>query len=586
MPTPPGSTVSPTTGSASWAGSGISSSSTSSTRTPTRICTGTRWGAPIRRCCAPSGPVRRCWPTTWTSTTRWWATPGASSAVRPTSPRCSRRRRPTPGAPAQRAGAPGSWRATTTGTRSRPATRTWLSGSPDGGSRVAVPPVVVWARWPFRRPCRSLGGLPTTGRLMFSRSGRRSSDHGSPGGGVAVPCGRSRRHVAAALRRAEGGCGSTRLFALRQPPTGPIPRRTRLPCGPHAQRRHRHQCRLHGDRHRGARTRAALVGHRAHRDRLPGPRLRTRRRRRAAGPVAGRGVAGGGVARPHGGRRQGVEPAPGRAGRLLPLRDRPARLAAARARGLLRGRRGDLLRDDAERGAPRAARRGNARPAHRAAGRRGALAAHPADRLRTAGLDLRPVRGPGAVRPHVHVAVPGGGGVPRPRLGQVVPRDGQVGAMSIRTDEAAGRPARVRRRLLLVAAALLAVVLVVVVLWLGRGDADTAGTSAPASPTTSVATPTTAAPTVTPPAPVATGEPVVADELPPNLPPVDLDEAAEVDDGIAVSLEALKAIQGTGIGPGNVAGPALRVTVRIENRSGDPVRLDAVAVNLTSGEKH
>jgi hypothetical protein len=156
--------------------------------------------------------------------------------------------------------------------------------------------------------------------------------------------------------------------------------------------------------------------------------------------------------------------------------------------------------------------------------------------------------------------------------------------MSIRTDEAARRPARARRRLLLVAAALLVVVLVV--LWLGRSDADTAGASAPATPTTSVATPTTAAPTATPPAPVATGEPVVADELPPGLPPVDLDEAAEVDDRIAVSLEALKAIQGTGIGPGNVAGPALRVTVRIANRSGDPVGLDAVAVNLTSGEKH
>ncbi len=37
------------------------------------------------------------------------------------------------------------------------------------------------------------------------------------------------------------------------------------------------------------------------------------------------------------------------------------------------------------------------------------------------------------------------------------------------------------------------------------------------------------------------------------------------------------------MGPGNIAGPALRVTVRVENGTAEPVALGGVAVNLAYG---
>ncbi|RFU22791.1 hypothetical protein D0Z06_02620 [Geodermatophilus marinus] len=76
---------------------------------------------------------------------------------------------------------------------------------------------------------------------------------------------------------------------------------------------------------------------------------------------------------------------------------------------------------------------------------------------------------------------------------------------------------------------------------------------------------------------------MVADELPPSRAPVPLDGTAEVEDRVAATVTAVEAVEGTGTGPGNVAGPALRVTVRVENRSTEPVDLDGAVVTLTSG---
>lgn len=149
-----------------------------------------------------------------------------------------------------------------------------------------------------------------------------------------------------------------------------------------------------------------------------------------------------------------------------------------------------------------------------------------------------------------------------------------------------------RRRLLLAAGAALLVVALVVAVATTRAD-DTekvpsaAGSSpsaaAPASPSTSSgstapgsATPTTA------PAPETT----VAgpdDQLPPALEPVRLDAQRPVGDGTLVSLPAIEAVQGSGEGPGNVAGPALRVTVRIANDGDREISLGGVSVNLFYG---
>lgn len=116
----------------------------------------------------------------------------------------------------------------------------------------------------------------------------------------------------------------------------------------------------------------------------------------------------------------------------------------------------------------------------------------------------------------------------------------------------------------------------------------TTTTTMPTVPASRTAAPPTSTPT--PPAPASQGPPqavvgerVVADELPPSLSPVGLDDPAGAD-GVTVELVAVEAIDGTGRGPGNVAGPAVRVTVRLDNGSAVPLDLFGVAVDLTHGE--
>lgn len=143
-----------------------------------------------------------------------------------------------------------------------------------------------------------------------------------------------------------------------------------------------------------------------------------------------------------------------------------------------------------------------------------------------------------------------------------------------------------RRRVVVSAAAVLvaAVVAVVAVLAL-RGD-DDAGTSAAGDPSPGAAASTTAAPPELAPAPV-TPEPAGptedATELPPSLTPVGFDEPAAVGNGITAEVVSLEAVEGSGTGPGNIAGPALRATIRITNGTAGPVSLDGVAVDLAHG---
>jgi hypothetical protein len=89
------------------------------------------------------------------------------------------------------------------------------------------------------------------------------------------------------------------------------------------------------------------------------------------------------------------------------------------------------------------------------------------------------------------------------------------------------------------------------------------------------------APAPTTPSPAGpTGD---VDQAPPQLPAVDLSEAAQVGNGVTARITRLEAIDGTGKGPGNIAGPALRVTVRITNGTADTLSLDGVAVDMTHG---
>ncbi len=69
-----------------------------------------------------------------------------------------------------------------------------------------------------------------------------------------------------------------------------------------------------------------------------------------------------------------------------------------------------------------------------------------------------------------------------------------------------------------------------------------------------------------------------------TLPPVAIDEPADAGTGMTFRLERLEAVQGEATGPGEIAGPAVRVTVVAVNDSDAPVLLDGTVVDLIYGE--
>ena len=160
------------------------------------------------------------------------------------------------------------------------------------------------------------------------------------------------------------------------------------------------------------------------------------------------------------------------------------------------------------------------------------------------------------------------------------------------TQSPGNRFAGTRRRVWLGAAvAVVVVVLTGVSLLLSGGDDDRTPSAAAGETTASTTTapPVVAAPTAPTPAPTPettpepTGPTGNVDDPPPSRPAVALDAAAQVGDGVSASLVSLDAIEGTATGPGNIAGPALRITVRIENGTDEPVSLGGVVVDLASG---
>lgn len=124
-------------------------------------------------------------------------------------------------------------------------------------------------------------------------------------------------------------------------------------------------------------------------------------------------------------------------------------------------------------------------------------------------------------------------------------------------------------------------VMVALALLLGGGDDEpsAAADGASASPVSDA--PPALAPTE--PTPEPSGPTDAVDEAPPSLAAVGLDQTAEVGDGVTASITSLEAIDGTANGPGNVAGPALRATLRIDNGTTGPVSLGGVSVDLASG---
>ena len=149
------------------------------------------------------------------------------------------------------------------------------------------------------------------------------------------------------------------------------------------------------------------------------------------------------------------------------------------------------------------------------------------------------------------------------------------------------RPSRPGRRGVLAIVALVVLAVAIVVGFAVRNGED--GRAAAVTGTRSTA-PAESSPSTGPTgSPAPTGEAVTPgpgsiDALPTSLPQVGLTETAAVGDGVTVAVASVERFEGEGVGPGNVSGPALRVTVRLTNGTADAVSLDAVSVNAGVGD--
>lgn len=106
-------------------------------------------------------------------------------------------------------------------------------------------------------------------------------------------------------------------------------------------------------------------------------------------------------------------------------------------------------------------------------------------------------------------------------------------------------------------------------------SASPASTSQPSSPAT---------PAATPPAPPVSAAPPASDApVAPEAPPVDPTAPAE-QAGVVVELVRVERVQGIAAAPGEISGPAVRLTVRVSN--GGPAAIDAglIVVNTYYGD--
>lgn len=169
-----------------------------------------------------------------------------------------------------------------------------------------------------------------------------------------------------------------------------------------------------------------------------------------------------------------------------------------------------------------------------------------------------------------------------------------------------GSGSRSRLRIGLIVAAVAVVVAVVLIVATTRAARNSDG-SAPGAPSASSAVTSSGRPTATAnPSTAPSGEPssTPTSEVPtPSLPPATttgapsvvptrsttstrapLREKADVDDGVAVRVSRIETVDGEAQGPGEVAGPALRVSIEVENTSGENVAMDLALANLYYGK--
>lgn len=163
--------------------------------------------------------------------------------------------------------------------------------------------------------------------------------------------------------------------------------------------------------------------------------------------------------------------------------------------------------------------------------------------------------------------------------------EGRVTTGTSGTDSVDAMPTRRRA---VIATAAVAVVVGAGFVWAAikeDGPSDRASTGADSPEDASSARPSTAAV----PSGSATPAPGPAEtpdsDLPVQRDPVPLDETAEFGDAVSAELIDLTATQAEGQSPGEISGPAIRVTVQLINGTSQALSLDAVTVFLYFGSE-
>jgi hypothetical protein len=142
------------------------------------------------------------------------------------------------------------------------------------------------------------------------------------------------------------------------------------------------------------------------------------------------------------------------------------------------------------------------------------------------------------------------------------------------------------------AAALVAVIAVALLFTRGGAGGASPSTDAPdtgAAPGTPVsaapsATETTPVPRASVPEATATGTPTVVPTQPTSAQTAPLDEKASLETGVAVEVSEIESVRGEARGPGEVAGPAVRVSIEVTNATEDGVQMDLALVNVYYGD--
>jgi hypothetical protein len=150
-------------------------------------------------------------------------------------------------------------------------------------------------------------------------------------------------------------------------------------------------------------------------------------------------------------------------------------------------------------------------------------------------------------------------------------------------------PRRHRSIWITVGAVVLVVVVIVVVVILTRGG-DNPGVSPGAESSSGTAAvspgaaPTSPVPSPSIPKPTASGTPTVVPTGGTESTTAPLTEKAALGNGVSVQVSKIESVQGEAQGPGEIAGPAVRVSIEVTNGTKKEVPMNLALVNVYYGK--